>query len=143
MAQTHGGVNPEVTAAVAGAVDGHSCLVALGGGADSAVLLAAASEVDAPSLRAVFVDHHLDSTRALIGAAKAGGCTVLVESIPKSDEMVPLRAGSFLAGGSRAMKSSRSSAQRRSAACSSSALIRAARAPPEGAGLPARTMSKA
>ena len=78
MAQTHGGVNPEVTAAVAGAVDGHSCLVALGGGADSAVLLAAASEVDAPSLRAVFVDHHLDSTRALIGAAKAVARTVEV-----------------------------------------------------------------
>lgn len=71
MAQPHGGVNPEVVAAVRGVVDGHGCLVALGGGADSAVLLAAASEADPAGLRAVFVDHHLDATRALSQAANA------------------------------------------------------------------------
>ncbi|MCB1247101.1 MAG: tRNA lysidine(34) synthetase TilS [Acidimicrobiia bacterium] len=71
MAEPDGGMTPEVVAAVRDAVpDGADVLVALGGGADSAVLLAATVEaVGTDRVRAVFVFHGLTGSSGLRDAA--------------------------------------------------------------------------
>jgi len=58
-----------LVAAVRAAVDRAACVVALGGGADSAALLGAALEANLSSLRAVFVNHGLESSHLLCDAA--------------------------------------------------------------------------
>jgi len=70
MARPHGGLSPQIVEAVADATDGRPAVIALGGGADSAVLLAAAVAASPDSVRAVFVDHQLESSATLRGAAE-------------------------------------------------------------------------
>ncbi len=69
MARPHGGVTDRLDGAVRDAIDGAPCVVALGGGADSAVLLATAAVVAPAGVRAVFVDHGLDASSTLGAAA--------------------------------------------------------------------------
>ena len=70
MARPHGGVTDRLDAAVEDAIDGAPCVIALGGGADSAVLLATAVGVAPAGARAVFVDHGLSSSSTLAAAAR-------------------------------------------------------------------------
>ncbi len=72
MARSNGGLNPDLVRDVADAVGANRCVVAMGGGADSSVLLAAAAEASgADNVRAVFVFHHLEASDRLRSAALA------------------------------------------------------------------------
>jgi tRNA(Ile)-lysidine synthase len=65
-----GRVKDQILEAVAGAVLDHDCLVAMGGGADSAVLLWAAVEVlGSERVQAVFIHHDLEGSDALRDSA--------------------------------------------------------------------------
>jgi tRNA(Ile)-lysidine synthase len=79
-------VNSRVVQAVAAVAEGNDCLVALGGGADSAVLVWAAVEALGPDrVGAVFVYHGLEGSDALreSATAVAAKCGVEVEVIER------------------------------------------------------------
>ncbi len=69
MARPHGGVNPGLVSAYRASTGPADVVIALGGGADSAVLLATAAASASGRVRAVFVDHGLSASSALAGAA--------------------------------------------------------------------------
>lgn len=70
MARPHGGVTNQLVEAVADAIGDAPCAVALGGGADSAVLLHAASMAAPSRVRAVFADHALATSASLAAAVQ-------------------------------------------------------------------------
>jgi len=73
-------VTDDFVDAVRNAVGDDDCIVALGGGADSAVLLWAATEaLGADRVRAVFVYHGLEGSKMLEEAATAAATTMDVE----------------------------------------------------------------
>ncbi len=80
MARSDGGMTSPFVDAVAAAVGDHPVVVALGGGADSAVLLHASARLPTP-VRAVFVHQGLTGSDALEAAARrvAEACDVDVE----------------------------------------------------------------
>ncbi|MGI9585695.1 MAG: tRNA lysidine(34) synthetase TilS [Acidimicrobiia bacterium] len=70
MARPNGQLTDEIVDDVAEVVGGQPCAVALGGGADSAVLLAAAASASDPSrVRSLFVNHGLEGSSMLEAAA--------------------------------------------------------------------------
>lgn len=71
MARPHGGVNPDLISAYRASTGTADVVVALGGGADSAVLLATAVSSASGRVRAVFIDHGLAASGALADAAAA------------------------------------------------------------------------
>jgi tRNA(Ile)-lysidine synthase len=90
MARPHVRLSPDIIDAVDAGASGRRCVVALGGGADSSVLLAAAAESSTiPAVRGVFVDHHLAGSGSLNAAARAVGETlgvpVVVLDAPVAD----------------------------------------------------------
>jgi tRNA(Ile)-lysidine synthase len=64
-------VNPELVSAYRASTGTSDVVIALGGGADSAVLLATAAASASGKVRAVFVDHGLAASRELADAAAA------------------------------------------------------------------------
>lgn len=95
MAQPDGGLDlHDVTASVAEAAGDSRCVVALGGGADSAVLLAATVQrADPATTRAVFVAHELEGSALLEKAASelCGSLNVDLEVVA-----APVAAGANL-----------------------------------------------
>jgi tRNA(Ile)-lysidine synthase len=72
MARPNGRLNPGLTNDVAEIVGSGHCVVALGGGADSAVLLAAAAQAcDPANIRGLFVHHGLEGSDMLQKSAVA------------------------------------------------------------------------
>lgn len=71
MARPHGGVNPDLISAYRASTGTADVVIALGGGADSAVLLATAAASASGRVRAVLVDHGLAASGALAHAATA------------------------------------------------------------------------
>lgn len=94
MAHASERLNADIISSVLNAADGQPMVVALGGGADSAVLLAAASQgtsgnTDAPGVRAVFVRHGLPTSdlleKAAIDVAARLGVALQVLEAPVAD----------------------------------------------------------